>query len=99
MPMKLSYVSVVGYCGLLLFLFFETVLLCIPACSETVYTRLTLKLRWTSCFSLPSAEVTDMSLHLTQHRTFVVWILFCMVRVEPLVSNANTTGELAFKIL
>lgn len=34
--MKLSYVSVVGYCGLL-FLFFETVLLCIPTCSETVY--------------------------------------------------------------
>lgn len=35
--MKLSYVSVVGYCGLLLFLFFEIVLLCIPTCSETVY--------------------------------------------------------------
>lgn len=37
MPTKLSYVSVVGYCGLLLLLYFETILLCIPACSETVY--------------------------------------------------------------
>lgn len=64
-----------------------------------LYTWLTLKLRWSSCISLPSAEVTDMALHLTQHRTFVVWVLFWMVRVEPLVSNANTTGELAFKIL